>query len=609
MVPAIGRTVTVPSRTRTKISGLDPATAKPLPEDLREEVRAIADELNVDFLVAMREFAKRRGWGSPEAKKAWRFIHYIENLKALYRSQSALRSLVEELLAQRVRRFGNRLEEESDRLSDPADLPQAVELAHRLDAAKGRGVWVEPAHGLEIPLRRMLVAGGVGLAADAASARVTLGGADAGDLGLPLVVFKSLQLRHSRGFQDGFRDYVAFDIETTDRDPSGCEIVEIGAVRVEEGDIVDRYHSTVRPSRPISAGASQVHGYRAADLASSPAFAEVWPRFRAFVGRNLLIAHNGRRFDVPVLTRMAAGLDGVGDLTFFDTLPLARSLYRGSRSLPHLAARFGIAPGRSHHALDDAETLARVFGELSRHRLVRARKSAAANLLDWMGIALVLDEGTSGAERDLMRTIAQPYALGRYSDCLDLYASDRERAGDAQAPTVEDVIERLGGEKKMKQIRAEKSVAERYPEALARLGRLIQASEAATLDDNIRRFLELVALSKSAGEEVDRHRVNLLTLHATKGLEFSRVYIVGVEDDALPGSRELERNERAKIQEARRLLYVGMTRAKDRLVLTRAERRSGNATGGAKFLEEMGLTVEEVKKGEVRSHTVALGML
>src|SRR5438309_7229869 len=96
----------------------------------------------------------------------------------------------------------------------------------------------------------MLVAVGVGLAADAASARVTLGGADAGDLGLPLVVFKSLQLRHSRDFQDGFRDYVAFDIETTDRDPSGCEIVEIGAVRVEEGDIVDRYHSTVRPSRP-----------------------------------------------------------------------------------------------------------------------------------------------------------------------------------------------------------------------------------------------------------------------------------------------------------------------------------------------------------------------
>jgi DNA helicase-2/ATP-dependent DNA helicase PcrA len=83
--------------------------------------------------------------------------------------------------------------------------------------------------------------------------------------------------------------------------------------------------------------------------------------------------------------------------------------------------------------------------------------------------------------------------------------------------------------------------------------------------------------------------VNLLTLHSTKGLEFSRVYVVGVENHQLPGWKALDANVEEEIQEARRLLYVGMTRAKDRLVLTRAQRRSGVDTGGSLFLIEAGL--------------------
>ena len=67
------------------------------------------------------------------------------------------------------------------------------------------------------------------------------------------------------------------------------------------------------------------------------------------------------------------------------------------------------------------------------------------------------------------------------------------------------------------------------------------------------------------------------------------MYIVGVEDQQLPGWKALEENMEAEIQEARRLLYVGMTRAKDRLVLTRSQRRAGLPTGGSLFLAEAGL--------------------
>jgi len=141
----------------------------------------------------------------------------------------------------------------------------------------------------------------------------------------------------------------------------------------------------------------------------------------------------------------------------------------------------------------------------------------------------------------------------------------------------------------MTRLRAEPDPAQRYPAAVARLRALIDEPTAPTLRESIDRLLERVALSTSEGIEVAPDRVNLLTLHSTKGLEFSRVYIVGVEDYQIPGLRETKENRQAEIQEARRLLYVGMTRARERLILTRVERRFGMEAGGSSFLEEMGL--------------------
>ena len=68
------------------------------------------------------------------------------------------------------------------------------------------------------------------------------------------------------------------------------------------------------------------------------------------------------------------------------------------------------------------------------------------------------------------------------------------------------------------------------------------------------------------------------------------MYVVGVEDEQLiPIPRDGVVNK-LELEEARRLLYVGMTRAKDRLVMTRAKSRGGRPTGGQRFLEEMGIT-------------------
>ncbi len=214
------------------------------------------------------------------------------------------------------------------------------------------------------------------------------------------------------------------------------------------------------------------------------------------------------------------------------------------------------------------------------------------NLLDYLGLALALEgdtkKGEGRGERDLLFGVAKFYTLGRYSDALAFYEMERERTG-AAAPALDEVIKRLGGRALMARLRAEPDPAQRYPAAVARLRALMDGDPSATLAESIDRLLERVALSTSEGIEVAPDRVNLLTLHSTKGLEFSRVYIVGVEDYQIPGYRESTENRETEIQEARRLLYVGMTRARERLVLTRVERRFGMEAGGNGFLEEMGL--------------------
>ena len=142
----------------------------------------------------------------------------------------------------------------------------------------------------------------------------------------------------------------------------------------------------------------------------------------------------------------------------------------------------------------------------------------------------------------------------------------------------------------MDRLRAERRPEDRFPAAIARLSALVTASESPDLDEAIKSLLDRVALSRSDGVELERDRVNLLTLHSTKGLEFSRVYVIGVEDNEMPGNQALANHRMEEIEEARRLLYVGMTRAKDRLILTRAAIRRGAPGGESGFLSEIGLS-------------------
>ncbi len=571
-----------------------------LPSTIWTGIASEAERQKLEPLEWMRTVARRAARDDEDAKKLRRADYALQNLPALARRHQGLTGLVEELLSQRVGTYKTVLEDRHDELTDPASDPAITALADRLrDARHGRKrVWLPRLAGLELALSGLLLHAGVtsvGYLDGKEPSRdddLIIVPEDGGRSGLAFGLFKALQMVHTGALRDAFRDFVAVDLETTDRDPATCDIVELGAVRVRDGKVVAEYHQLVRPRVAITEGARQTHGITDDELRDQPALDQVWPAFREFCGDDILVAHNGNGFDFPILRRLGAALPGGGGFTTFDSLPLARDLHPGSRKLGDLAHAFGIELREAHRAHDDARALALVFLRLQAEKLARARKTALVHLLDYLGLAFALsDPATLSDEAKGLLSVAYAFALGRYSDCLEHYRLERASPGAGDAPSMEEVIERLGGRRKMEQYRKEKRADERYPAAMARLRRLLDMAAGAELADQLREFLDRIALSRSDGaEDPDlAFRVNLLTLHSTKGLEFSRVYIVGAEDAQLPG---MLKDGRAppddELQEARRLLYVGMTRAKDRLVLTRAERRKNVPTGGFRFLEEMG---------------------
>jgi DNA helicase-2/ATP-dependent DNA helicase PcrA len=132
-------------------------------------------------------------------------------------------------------------------------------------------------------------------------------------------------------------------------------------------------------------------------------------------------------------------------------------------------------------------------------------------------------------------------------------------------------------------------------ESLSELSNALAQYESRAADPTLGGFLEDSALT-GRDEEVDKDEqlsqrgIKLMTLHSAKGLEFNRVFLVGMEEGLLPHRRSLEDAEQT-IPEERRLCYVGITRARDHLTLTRADSRKKwgkpRPTVPSRFLYEM----------------------
>ncbi|MGH7171648.1 MAG: UvrD-helicase domain-containing protein, partial [Gemmataceae bacterium] len=227
-----------------------------------------------------------------DAALCWRFLYQVENLKGLRQFPGDLSALIEAVFAQGIGQLDSPLEKCQDILSEPESLAEARALAEQLQQAAARGsrVLLPPAGGLEIPVKVMLRQTFPQLSVEYLDPAEALGAEDvlvtlhSSSRRLRIVeIFKALQAIEGRRYRKGFAAYVAFDTETTGLDIEHCEVIELAAVKVRDGQTIDTFHSLVRAAHPISAGASAVHGYTDADLRDQPSLCEVWPRFRAFV--------------------------------------------------------------------------------------------------------------------------------------------------------------------------------------------------------------------------------------------------------------------------------------------------------------------------------------
>ena len=119
------------------------------------------------------------------------------------------------------------------------------------------------------------------------------------------------------------------------------------------------------------------------------------------------------------------------------------------------------------------------------------------------------------------------------------------------------------------------------------------------LEDGLQAFLDRTALLAETDNVQGSAGLRLMTLHSAKGLEFPVVFIVGVEDDLCPHLRSAEEND--GLEEERRLFYVGMTRARERLILSRALTRfqfgQARATEPSRFLLEIPARLLSEKRG------------
>ena len=162
--------------------------------------------------------------------------------------------------------------------------------------------------------------------------------------------------------QDLQESYVVFDIETTGFSPVNNRIIEIGAVRVEEGKITDRYSAFVNPEVPIPFHIEKLTGIRDDMVITAPVIEKVLPEFLSFCGESVLVAHNAG-FDMSFILENAARQGLNTDFTYVDTVGIARALLPGQakHTLDAVAKTLGVSLENHHRAVDDAEATAEIF--------------------------------------------------------------------------------------------------------------------------------------------------------------------------------------------------------------------------------------------------------
>lgn len=159
-----------------------------------------------------------------------------------------------------------------------------------------------------------------------------------------------------RKLRDYVSNYVVFDLETTGTSPKTEAIIEISALKVVDGKVVDTFSTLVNPMKPISPGATAVNGITDDMVKDKPTLDVVLPQFNDFVGDYILVGHNIHCFDMKFIWKAAEETFGQTiSNDYIDTLPMSRKRLPqlAHHRLVDIAAYYDIDTSGAHRALQD----------------------------------------------------------------------------------------------------------------------------------------------------------------------------------------------------------------------------------------------------------------
>lgn len=160
-------------------------------------------------------------------------------------------------------------------------------------------------------------------------------------------------------------EYVVFDLETTGLEPALNEIIEIGAVKLKDMKIVSKFHSLVKPKKPVSQFTTNLTGITNEMLEKENPIEVVLPEFLSFIENTILVAHNAE-FDYRFLREWVSKVYNEHfEQTYIDTLALSKSLLNlKGYSLDKVVDELNLGNFEHHRAHEDANVTALVFIKL-----------------------------------------------------------------------------------------------------------------------------------------------------------------------------------------------------------------------------------------------------
>jgi superfamily I DNA/RNA helicase len=266
---------------------------------------------------------------------------------------------------------------------------------------------------------------------------------------------------------------------------------------------------------------------------------------------------------------------------------MARNIFPNvQNSIDALIDRYKLETTTRHRALDDVFVLVEIFEQLQKHQAKILNLTSLELYLDIVALGNFIENKINIGEDQIFFIGGARKLLTAYSKIFFKYAQKYKLSDEILRQKMNEKLSIL--EAKVHWYQGDENIMSKIKEMALLYDKL-------PMEEAIANFLSRISLERAQDQLDDIDAVSLLTYHAVKGLEFDKVILIGLEKNNMPGFHALrddsddDRPIAQKVEEQRRLFYVGMTRAKSELILTAVKNRGGWEYESSPFLKDLDL--------------------